>query len=99
MTIVLSRSFALLIFRACIFLLLGRVQAQPSASFQFPVEPLEGLTVNYIDTVVLQWTSNFANPLMYMWCQNGSGIIGNNVVLGSSSSISILSPSSGPEYG
>lgn len=55
------------------------VRAQTSsASFQFPDQ--DGLTVNYIDTTIIQWTSNYAEAYLLMWCQNGT--IGNNVVLG-----------------
>ena len=56
-----------------------RVLAQTStATWQFPLK--DGLTINFIDTVVLQWASNYNTAWMNVWCQNGS--IGNNVVLG-----------------
>lgn len=55
------------------------VSAQTSSgSFQFPVE--DKLTINFIDTIVLQWTSNYLEAYLLMWCQNGT--TGNNVVLG-----------------
>ncbi|KAE8447428.1 hypothetical protein EG329_010842 [Mollisiaceae sp. DMI_Dod_QoI] len=57
------------------------VEAQTSsASFQFPIQ--DGLTINLIDTIILQWTSNYDEAYLLMWCQNGTA--GNNVVLGSS---------------
>jgi hypothetical protein len=72
------------LFLAGLFLFSSRdsgVLAQTStASWLFPIT--DGLIINYIDTVVLQWTSNYATPFMQMWCQNGTA--GNNVVQGQS---------------
>lgn len=51
-----------------------------TATWQFPNQ--DDLTINYIDTVVLQWTSNYGQAWMNLWCQNGTA--GNNVVLGQS---------------
>jgi len=42
-----------------------------SATFQFPIE--DGLIVKTIDTVVLQWTSNYAAAWMEMWCESPAG--------------------------
>ncbi|KAL3427774.1 hypothetical protein PVAG01_01283 [Phlyctema vagabunda] len=50
-----------------------------SATWLFPSS--DGMILNFIDTFVLQWESNYADPWMQMWCQNGTS--GNNVVLGS----------------
>jgi hypothetical protein len=55
----------------------GVLAQTSSASRLFPVS--DGMIINYIDTIVLQWRSNYANPWMQMWCQNGS-----NDVLGES---------------
>ena len=44
------------------------VYAQKStARWLFPLE--ESFTVNFIDTVVLQWTSNYDEAWLLMWCQ------------------------------
>ena len=59
----------------------GRAAAQTSsAAWQFPVLENDGMTVNYIDTIVLQWTSNYPTAWLNFWCQNGT--TGNNVTLG-----------------
>ncbi len=59
----------------------GRATAQTSsATWQFPLLENDGLTVNYIDTVVFQWTSNYPTGWLNFWCQNGT--TGNNVTLG-----------------
>lgn len=47
-------------------------------SWQYP--NVDGITINYIDEIFLQWTSNFPTAVLEMWCQNGTA--GNNVVLG-----------------
>ncbi|KAH9215732.1 hypothetical protein DL95DRAFT_388353, partial [Leptodontidium sp. 2 PMI_412] len=57
----------------------GGVWAQSTASWLFPLE--DGLTINTVDKIFLQWTSNYADAWLNMWCQNGTA--GNNVVLGS----------------
>ena len=75
---------SLLVLWLCLFV--WRISAQeesatpPPAAFDFPVA--DGLIINTIDTVVLQWTSEFQQAFLQMWCQNGSA--GNNVVLGRS---------------
>lgn len=51
-----------------------------SANWLFPVQ--DGTTINNVDKIFLQWTSNYADAWLNMWCQNGTGVIGNNVVLG-----------------
>ena len=56
----------------------GAFAQTSTATWLFPVT--DGLIINYIDTVVLQWDSNYATPFMQMWCQNGTP--GNNVVQG-----------------
>jgi hypothetical protein len=69
-------------FVAASLIIASGVQAQTSsASWQFPVE--DGLIINLIDTIVLQWTSNFDAAYLEMWCQN-NGQVGNDVVLGHS---------------
>ncbi|KAL2068157.1 hypothetical protein VTL71DRAFT_16255 [Oculimacula yallundae] len=57
----------------------SRVSAQSTANWLFPLD--DGFTINNIDTIVLQWKSNYATAWLNMWCQNGTA--GNNVVLGS----------------
>jgi hypothetical protein len=42
-----------------------------SASFQYP-RTTETLVVNVIDTIVVEWQSNFAqSAFLYLWCDNG----------------------------
>lgn len=63
------------------FLFLFRASAQTSnAEWAFPLQ--DYLTVNFIDTAVLELKLNYKSASMNMWCKNGS--IGNNVVLGMS---------------
>ncbi len=57
-----------------------RVEAQTStAIWSFPV--VDDTTINYIDTIYFQWTSNFALAYLEFWCQNGN-VTGNDVILG-----------------
>jgi hypothetical protein len=63
-------SLSLLLFVAILFptSVLRLVNGQKStASWQFPLN--EGFTINVIDTVVLQWTSNYEEAWLMMWCQ------------------------------
>lgn len=39
--------------------------------FLFPVDN-SSLTLNYLDTIVVTYTSNFTNPLLYTFCTNVS---------------------------
>lgn len=57
------------------------VQAQTStATWKVPTV---GMSVNYIDTVVLSWESNYEEAYVDMWCQNAtSGDVGGTVNLG-----------------
>jgi hypothetical protein len=49
-----------------------------TATWLFPLE--DGFTINYIDTVVLQWESNYDDAFLNMWCQiDGPG---SNISLG-----------------
>jgi hypothetical protein len=42
-----------------------------SASLQYP-RTTETLVVNVVDTIVVEWQSNFAqNAFLYLWCDNG----------------------------
>jgi hypothetical protein len=42
-----------------------------SASFQYP-RTTETLVINVVDTVVVQWESNFVqNAFLYLWCDIG----------------------------
>ncbi|CZR60056.1 uncharacterized protein PAC_09951 [Phialocephala subalpina] len=75
-----GRAFFAILFSVSQYLWGAQAQTS-SASFQFPNQ--DGLTVNYIDTTVIRWTSNYAEAFLLMWCQNGT--VGNNVVLGSRS--------------
>jgi hypothetical protein len=71
----------------CLFVLLlvffsrdcGAFAQTSSASWIFPVQ--NGLIVNNIDAVVLQWTSNYESAWVNMWCQLNDSI-GNDVKLG-----------------
>ena len=55
-------------FFAANLIIASGVQAQTSSgSWQFPVE--DGLMINVIDTIVLQWTSNFVTASLDMWCE------------------------------
>jgi hypothetical protein len=63
------------------------VAAQTStATWYFPPG---GLTVNYIDTVVFEWTSNYDAAWLNLWCQDGA-VVGNEVHLGQSTSLSSI---------
>ena len=56
----------------------SHVLAQSTASWIFPL--IDHTTIIVIDTIFLQWTSNYEEAYLNMWCQNGS--TGPNVVLG-----------------
>jgi hypothetical protein len=60
----------------------GVLAQTSSASWLYPVPP--GLIINYIDTIVLQWDSNYATAYLRMWCQNISDPVNNDVVQGPS---------------
>jgi hypothetical protein len=52
----------------------GATVAQtPSASFSYP-EPSSNLPINIIDTIVVQWQSNFQNAWLWLWCGPDQGI-------------------------
>ena len=53
--------------------LIQKASAQSStASWQFPLQ--DGFTIDVIDTIILQWTSNYKEAWLLMWCQkNGPG--------------------------
>jgi len=60
-------------------------QAQTSsASWQFPIfEPgNDGLIMNNIDAILLQWTSNYDEAWLEMWCQKDGSAAGGDQNLG-----------------
>jgi hypothetical protein len=59
----------------------GVLAQTSSASWIYPL--VDDTTINYIDTVYLQWTSNYQSAFLHMWCQ-ANGSVGNDVVLGMS---------------
>jgi hypothetical protein len=71
--------FRVLSFCYLIRVAISQVEAQTSvtplqsssASFQYP-RATESLTVNVVDTIVVEWKSNFPqNAFLYLWCDNG----------------------------
>jgi len=62
----------------------GVLAQTSSASWIYPL--VDDTTINYIDTIYLQWTSNYQSAFLHMWCQANDSI-GNDVVLGSAFSV------------
>jgi hypothetical protein len=54
----------------------GDTLAQSStASFAFPIKPtgtVKALTIDVVDTVVLEWTSNFQDAWLWLFCDTGT---------------------------
>jgi hypothetical protein len=52
--------------------LFGETVAQ-SSSISFAYPPAQpSLTINVVDTVSVQWTSNYENTFLYFFCPNGT---------------------------
>lgn len=57
-----QRLFALLAFVPVLFS--QSALGEELATFQYPVG---NETYNILDTVIVQWTSNYANPVLFTW--------------------------------
>lgn len=58
-------------FLACIF---QAWSASADDSLRF-LYPLGGLTFYYMNTLVVQYESNYSSPYLYTWCRlNGGGV-------------------------
>lgn len=57
-----QRLFALLAFVPALFS--QSASGQELATFQYPVG---NETYNILDTVIVQWSSNYANPILFTW--------------------------------
>jgi hypothetical protein len=57
-----QRLFALLAFVPALFS--QSALGQELATFQYPTG---NETYNILDTVIVQWTSNYANPILFTW--------------------------------
>jgi hypothetical protein len=55
---------SLTVIYALLFFFFKHISGQNVASFQYPTG---NETYNILDTVIVQWTSNYATPVLFTW--------------------------------
>jgi hypothetical protein len=74
-----ARAVGLLALTSLFECALAQTQTQTmfTANFQYPPAPsgtVGPIIMNVVDTLVVEYTSNIKNPLLWVWCETETGV-------------------------